>query len=167
MKRLIVLLILVLILFAIMLTCGLTRDSRQDRASRNPSWTGWLGSLSKKEPLSSADILPTSCLVNGDLVSHVGQPCLIHIRTSQDVDVRTLKLAMIAGHSAKADLQTHGQAGMRVEIPVRSSSSKSPEMQIPKEGADLTVLCEEPGPDPLTASGVAQLPDCRLRISRN
>ena len=166
MKKLILLLIVVLILFAVMLTCGLTRDSRQDRASQSPPWMGLLDPISKKQNLSVGDILATPCLVNGDLISRAGQACSIHIRTSQNTNVRTLKLVMIAGHSAKIDLQTHGQAGMRIEIPVRSSAAKSPEMQIPKEGAELTAMCDDPSPDPLTGSGVSQLPDCRLRISK-
>jgi hypothetical protein len=166
MKRLILILIVVLIPFGIMLMYGLNRDHSQERASREPSWMSPLGSLSTKSPVSASDLLPAPCFVQEDLISRPDLPCLIHIRTSEDSNIRTLKLGMIAGHSAKIDLQTHGPAGMEVTIPIRASAANSPEMQIPKEGADLKVLCVEPGPDPLAGSSLGQLPGCRLRMIR-
>jgi hypothetical protein len=166
MKRLVLILIVVLILFGIMLTCGLTRDHSASRASDRPSWMGLLDPLRKKAPVTAAEILPAPCFVQGDLLARPNQPCTIHVRTSQESDVRTMKLAMVAGASSRINLQTHGQTGMEIEIPLHSATPKSPELQIPKEGAEVKVTCVEPAPDPAAGSSMGQAPGCRLRMTR-
>ena len=162
MKRLVLILIVVLVLFGIMLSCGLTLDQSRSRATDKPGWMGILEPLSTKTPVATSDLLSTQCLVQGDHIARAKAPCAIHVRTSASSGVRTLKLVMVNGQSSKIDLQTLGQTGMQVEIPLRSQNQKSPEMQIPKEGAEVKVLCVEPGPD--MAAG--QVPDCRLRMSK-
>jgi len=88
------------------------------------------------------------------------------VRSSEESGVRTIKLVMMSGRSSKIDLQTQGPTGMRVEIPIRAQAPKSPEMQVPKEGADVKIVCEEPGPDVATGGALGQVQLCRLRMSK-
>ena len=162
MKRLVLILIVVLVLFAIMLSCGLTLNQSSSRATDEPAWMGILEPLSTKKPVATSDILPTQCFAQGDLISRTNAPCTVHVRSSDKSGVRTMKLLMVTGQSSKINLQTLGQTGMQVEIPLRAQNQKSPEMQIPKEGAEMKVLCVEPGPDMVAM----QAPDCRLRMSK-
>jgi len=164
MKRLVLILIVVLILFGIMLACGLSIDRNDARASQEPAWMGLLDPMVKKAPVAVTEILAGPCFVRGDLVSRPSLPCAVHVRTSENSGARTMKLVMVAGHSAKIDLQTLGQAGMQVEIPLHAETPKSPEMQIPKEGAEVKILCVEPEPDPAAGSSSASIPGCRLRM---
>jgi hypothetical protein len=127
---------------------------------------GLLEPLKKNTPVAAAEILPSPCFMQGDLLAKPNHACIIHIRTSQESEVRTMKLAMIVGASAKINLQTHGQTGMEVEIPLRSSAPKSPELQIPKDGAEVKVTCVEPAPDPAAGSSTGQIPGCRLRMTK-
>jgi hypothetical protein len=165
MKRLILILIVVLILFGIMLACGLTMDHSGAKVSSEPSWMGLLEPLAKKSPITTNEILATACFVQGDLIARPNIPCAIHIRTIDESGVRVMKLNMISGHSSKIDLKTQGPTGMQIEIPLRSQAPKSPELQVPKEGAEVSIVCEEPGPDLVSGGMPGQIQLCRLRMS--
>src|SRR5580765_7822757 len=165
MKRLILILIVVLILFGIMLARGLTMDHSGARVSSEPAWMGLLEPLAKKSPVATNDILATSCFGQGDLIARPGVPCTIHIRTTDESGVRVMKLNMVSGHSSKIDLKTQGATGMQIQMPLRSQAPKSPEMQVPKEGADIRIVCEEPGPDLIFGGMPGQIQLCRLRMS--
>ena len=165
MKRLILILIVILILFGIMLACGLTLDHSGARVSSEPSWMSFLEPLAKKTLVATTDILPAPCFVQGDLIARPNVPCAIHIRTTDESGVRVMKLNMVSGHSSKIDLRTQGPTGMQIQIPVRSQAPKSPEMQLPKEGAEVSIVCEEPGPDLISGGMPGQIQLCRLRMS--
>jgi len=165
MKRLILILIIVLILFGIMLACGLTMDHSSARVSSEPAWMSALEPLAKKSRVATNDILATSCFVKGDLVARPNVPCAIHIRTTEDSGVRVMKLNMVSGRSSKIDLRTEGPTGMQIGIPLRSQAPKSPEMQVPKEGAEVSITCEEPGPDLISGGIPGQIQLCRLRMT--
>jgi len=165
MKRLILILIVVLILFGIILACGLTMDHGSARASSEPAWMGLLEPFAKKSPVAAGDILSTLCFVQGDLIARPNVPCAIHLRTTEESGVRVMKLNMVSGHSSKVDLKTQGPTGMQIGIPLRSQAPKSPELQVPKEGADVTIICEEPGPDLISGGVPGQVQLCRLRMT--
>ncbi len=61
MKRLVLILIVVLILFGIMLACGLSIDRNDARASQEPSWMGLLDPMVKKAPVAVTEILAGPC----------------------------------------------------------------------------------------------------------
>ena len=166
MKRLILILIIVLILFGIMLACGLTMDHSSTRASSEPAWLGLLEPFAKKSPVVTSDILATPCFVQGDLIARPNIPCAIHIRTTEASGVRVTKLNMVTGHSAKIDLRIQGSTGMQIQIPLRTQAPKSPEMQVPKEGAVVNIICEEPGPDLVSGGMPGQIQLCRLRMTK-
>ena len=158
MKRLVLILIVVLILFGAMMFYGLSRDDSGSRASQPPNWMGLFDNLVHKQPVATGDLLPAACFAQDAFRSTVSLPCRVHIRSIDNSSTRTMKLAMVSGIKAKIDLQTLGEAGMHMSLPLRSDTPKSPDLQIPKEGADLTIGCETPALDGTFS--------CLLKISR-
>lgn len=164
MKRIILILVMVLMLFIIMMAVGLNRDDGDSRASQEPGWMSLLDGFVQKTPVTASDFLPASCFAGGDFAPGVVVPCAVHIRSSANSSIRTLKLIMVAGLKTKIDLQTSGKTGMNLQVPLRTQAPKSPEFQIPKEGADLKVICEVPAPNLGASPGLSL--GCRLRMTR-
>lgn len=144
MKRLLLILIIALILFGAMMFYGLSRDDGTARASQPPDWMGLFSNLIHKQTITANDLLPTGCFAEGEFRSTLSLPCRVHIRSVNETSTRTMKLVMASGIKARIDLQTLGEAGMHMSLPLRSETPKSPGLQVPKEGADLTITCESP-----------------------
>jgi hypothetical protein len=161
MKRLVLILIVVLILFGAMMFYGLNRDDSSSRASQPPDWMGLFDNFVHKQPVTARDVLPAACFPPGASIFKFVDACKVHIRSVDETSTRTMKLEMTVGGQAKIDLQTLGEAGMRMSLPLRSAMPKSPNLQIPKEGADLTIVCETPARDL-----VDQTFGCELKITQ-
>jgi hypothetical protein len=146
MKRLLVLLVIVLVLFAAMLIYGVTRDRSDERASQQPDWMHLLDSFAHKQAVTASDILPSPCFGSEGFRIMINAPCMVHIRSIDSSTLRATKLALTLGLKVQVNLQTLGPTSMNVSLPLRSDTPKSPELQLPKEGADLTLACAQPAP---------------------
>jgi hypothetical protein len=57
-----------------------------------------------------------------------------------------LRIRMISGLRGRVQLQPRGENGVSCSIPLRSETALSPELQVLKEGATLSIRCEIPMP---------------------
>jgi hypothetical protein len=146
MKKLVLILIVVLILFGAIVFYGLNRDDSGSRASQPPNWMDLFDSLVHKQPVTTGDILPAMCFKANTFTPNLAPPCKIHIRSLDSSSMRTMKLEMVLASTAKIDLQTLGEAGMHMSLTLHSDRPKSPDLQIPQEGADVTIGCENANP---------------------
>ncbi len=157
MKRLVLLLIVVLLLFAAMLIYGLARDRSDGGVLQQPDWMGLLDSVVRKQVVTSTDFLPAQCMVSGGFRIVPNFPCKVHIRSVDGSTLRSMKLLLASGTTVEVNLQTSGSTGMSIPLKLHSDHPESSELQIPKDGADLTLDCKEHS---------ATLPFCQVSLAR-
>lgn len=141
MKKLLVVLVLLLIAFAVVLTWGVARDDREQRTSE---WTAVFGGVAESSPVTASRFARNpSCLPGREI--RVATACALRLEEAEAYRPQELKLRLVEGGELRVELRTGGKAGLLTSLTLEAGR-KPVAFPIPREGADLRLACTGPPP---------------------
>ena len=140
--RVVIVLAVLLLVFAAVLIGARFRDDSKASSSDKHWWTDGLNSVfGEKEPLRSPDVMG-DCFQGGTYRILLGRSCTVRLRSS-DVTLRSFRLQLAAGLKVTAELQPGGKHAVPIKVPLKADSPETPNLQVPKDGANLTLSCDQ------------------------
>ncbi|MCW5981494.1 MAG: hypothetical protein KIT09_25640 [Bryobacteraceae bacterium] len=141
-RKTVLLFVLIFLLFGALLIFAVTRDDSSSDAGDEHWYTNALHSLfGERRALSPADVIG-DCVTGAAFRVRPGRPCTVRLRTS-GVAIRGFRLTLAAGLKAGIELRPRGENSIPIRVPLRSQVPQTPNLQALKEGADLTLACEQ------------------------
>ena len=145
-KRVLLIVLLVLVVFGVVLALGWSGRKDGDSTER-PDWLAMLSDGLPGSPPVEASSLSASCFTGVYFSVRASQPCLVTVEPGSQ-SVRLLKLQLVTGNKVQVHLEAGGSPGINLTVPVRAGKPKVPDLQVLKDGANVTLTCELPPPGP-------------------